>query len=214
MCPWASASPTLSGQYSLVTTIPYDIIPGSHDVYAAFDPGEGRALAGSHSGTYTALFEPALPQITVRGIPPVVFPGDELNLTGIVMAGDGSPVDGRQVSVRVPGAAAMTAVTDADGSYQIACKIGGSPGIYSLSASVQGEGLLSGDDQGVGMVLVMPFDRAGMAVVVIAVMLVVSLGVLKVTGAGRRARRRTVSYHGQASPVHDVQEPEKRSGCD
>jgi hypothetical protein len=200
----------LSGQYSLVTIIPYDIIPGSHDVYAAFDPGDGRALAGSHSRTYNALFEPALPQITVRGIPPVVFPGDELDLTGIVMAGDGSPVDGRLVSVRVPGAAAMTAVTDANGSYQIACKTGGIPGIYSLSVSVQGEGLMSGDGQGAGMVLVMPFGRAVMAVIFIAVMLVVSLGVLKVTGAGRRARRMNVSYHGQASPVHDVQEPEKR----
>ncbi len=197
-----------SGQYSLVATIPYDIVPGSHDIYAAFDPGEGRALTGSHSGTYPALFEPAVPQITVRGIPPVAFPGDELSLTGVVMSGNGSPVGGRQVSVRVPGTDAITAVTDAYGNYQIAGKISGSPGVYSLSASVQDGGLLSGDEQVAGTVLVMPFDRAGMAVIAIAVTLLVGPGLLKVAGKGRRGRRRAMPSSRTEAPLTHVPEPE------
>jgi hypothetical protein len=195
------------GQYSLATTIPYDIAPGSHDIYAVFDPGEGRALTGSHSGANTALFEPAVPQMTVNGVPFIAFPGDEFSLTGVVLASDGSPIGGKQVSIRAPGAD-TAAVTDAGGSYRVVCKAGNSPGVYTLSASVQGDGLLSGDEQEAGTVVVMPFDRAGMAIIIIAALFVVSLGALKVTG--RRGQRRSISSSGTEMPLPQVPQPEKR----
>ncbi len=176
------------GRFSITAPVPCDITPGDHSVYASFDPGNDRALTGSRSDAFNARFDPVTPQAIVHGVPLLAFPGDELNITGVLMTDDGRPLDGRQVNVNVPGAAG-TVVTDAGGHFQVALKVAGSPGISPVTVSVPGDGLLSGLDYQSGTMLVMPFDKTGSALAVLVLLLVAGLVVVKVTGTGRQKKQ-------------------------
>lgn len=173
-----------SGRFSITAPVPYNITPGDHGVYASFDPGNDRALTGSRSDVFKVRFDPVTPLVVVHGVPLLAFPGDELNVTGILMTADGRPVEGRPVNVAVTGAAG-TVATDAGGNFQIALKVAGSPGISSVTVSLPGDGLLSGPDYQGGTMLVMPFDKTGSAVAVMVIMLALGLVVAKAAGARR-----------------------------
>lgn len=178
--PIGTAGTDGSGRFSLRAPIPYNITPGSHSVYASFSPDGGRALAGSQSVAFDTRFEPAVVQTIIRGIPLIAFPGDDLNLTGVLMTGDSQPLGGKHITVLVPGAEeAMT--TGPDGSYQLSRKIAG-PGIYQLTVCVPGEGLLPPADLGTGIMLVMPFDRTGTVLAVMVVMLAAGMAVARKNG--------------------------------
>jgi hypothetical protein len=196
-----------SGSYRLVAPVPYDITPGDHDLHATFDPGTGMALAGSRSAAFMTAFEPAAPRATVRGLPLLAFPGDELNLTGVLMTDDGRPLDGRQINVDAGGSAVIV-TTDAGGSYQMTWKVPGGPGVYSLTVSILGDGLLSGLDYPAGLVLVMPFDRTGTALAVLVLLVAAGLAIVKMTGTGRR--RKQLSLTG---PSPAVPQPDRRSAA-
>jgi hypothetical protein len=177
-----------SGSYSLVASVPYNLTPGVHDLHATYDPGNGLALAGSSSTAFMADFEPVSPRATAHGLPLLAFPGDEINITGVLMTDDGRPLDGRQIGVDAGGSAVIL-VTDAGGSYQLSWKVSGSPGAYPLMISVPGSGLLAETDYRAGLVLVMPFDRSGTAIVVIVLLLAAGLFVVKKTGTSRRRKQ-------------------------
>jgi hypothetical protein len=175
------------GLYSIDTAVPFDMSPGQHEVRASFDPGEGRALAGSSSQVHVARFEPAVPRVTVSGLPSVAFPGDELDLQGTVLTIDGTPLDGRQVSLVISGNTAGAATTDARGGYRLTRRIEGGPGVYRISVGLQGEGLLMGADRHAGTLLIMPMDRAATVAAAIAAVLAAGLAYLAAM-RGKRAR--------------------------
>ncbi len=190
------------GRYSLVAPVPYDITPGDHDLHAIFDPGNGMALAGSRSAEFMTEFEPATPRATVRGLPLLVFPGDELNLTGVLMTDDGRPIEGRPITVNVPGDA-RAVTTDAGGSYQLSWKVACSPGAYPLTISIPGSGLLSGTDYRAGVMLVMPLDKTGTALAVIVLLLASGLVVVKASGPARRRKQLSRPVPSPVIPVPD-----------
>lgn len=187
------------GRFSITAPVPYNITPGDHGVYASFDPGNDRALTGSRSDVFTARFDPITPLVVVHGVPLLAFPGDELNVTGILMADDGRPLAGRQANVAIPGAAG-TVVTDAGGSFQIALKVAGSPGISSVTVSVPGDGLLSSPEYQGGAMLVLPFDKTGSALAVLVLLLAAGLVVVKAAGARRPEKQPSLPVPSPAVP--------------
>lgn len=200
------------GQYRLTAAIPYSIAPGSHDICASFDPGAGRALTAVRSVAYPALFESVVPVMTLAGVPLIAFPGDAVNLTGTIRAGDGSPAGGVTARISIPGTEAATAVTDPDGSYRMAAGIGSVPGIYPLSVRADGAGLLSGDGQFAGLVIVMPLDRRGTLMVAVIVLLIaiVLLVVLRLAGAGRKGRQKPAALPRPDISLAAVPDADKR----
>lgn len=174
-----------NGSYGLETLIPYNITAGTHAVRASFDSGTGKALAGSNSGAFNVLFEPVTPMITATGVPLLAFPGDVLNISGIVMTADGRPLGNRQLDISFSGQPAGTVTTDAGGSYQLSHNLTNGAGLAALSISVAGDDLLSGKGYRAGSILVMPFDKSGMAVIAIIVMLIIGLVSLLAAGARR-----------------------------
>jgi hypothetical protein len=129
----------------------------------------------------------------------LAFPGDELNVTGILMADDGRPLEGIQANVAIPGAAG-TVVTDAGGSFQIALKVARSPGISSVTVSIPGDGLLLSPDYQGGTMLVMPFDKTGSALAVLVLLLAAGLVVVKAAGARRPKKQPSLPVPSPAVP--------------
>ncbi len=162
-----------AGKFSLVSAIPFNVTPGDQDVYASFDPGPGRTLSASRSVAYTARFEPVVPEISLNGAPLLVYPGDELELDG-VMTANGRPVGDSPICVSA-GAWKATVTTDAGGYFQLACPIPGGPGIYGLSVGVPDGGLLSGTGEGATIFLVLPFGRTILAIAAIIILLIAGL---------------------------------------
>jgi hypothetical protein len=187
------------GRFSITAPVPYDITPGDHGVYASFDPGNGRALTGSRSDVFNARFDPVTPLVVVHGVPLLAFPGDELNVTGILLADDGRPLEGRQASIAIPGAAG-TVVTDAGGSFQITLKVAGSPGISSVTVGLPGDGLLSSPDYQGGTMWVMPFDKTGSALAVLLILLAAGMVVVKAAGARRPEKHPSLPVPSPAVP--------------
>lgn len=184
------------GRFRLDARVPYDIAPGVRGVYASFDPGEGRALARSQSEAFDVRFEPAPMRANLRGVPLVAFPGDGLELAGVLMTGDGQPVGGRQVAVGAPGAATV-ATTDASGNFNLSLEVAG-PGFYLLTITSPGGGLLSALDSRAGIMLVMPFDRTGTALAFILLLPAAGAAFIIMTrrrasGRGKPLPRPTVS---------------------
>jgi hypothetical protein len=81
-------------------------------------------------------------------------------------------------------------MTDAGGSFRLSGKVTVSPGIYSLTVGTPADGLLSPVDDRAGIVLVMPFDKTGTALAVVALLLATGLVVAKVTGRKTGHRRK------------------------
>jgi hypothetical protein len=111
----------------------------------------------------------------------------------------GRPLAGRPVTIGAPGAAG-TVITDAGGSYRLSGKVTESPGIYSLTADLPGDGLLSRMEYRAGTVLVMPFDKTGTALALLALMLAAGLVVVKATGR-KEGHRRKQPLRPVTSPV-------------
>ncbi|OPY26720.1 MAG: hypothetical protein A4E28_02346 [Methanocella sp. PtaU1.Bin125] len=175
-----------AGRYSIRLSVPYDLSPGYHRVYAKYGPGDGMALIGSSSGQYDVEFRSVRPDIETSGLPLLVFQGDTLNYT-LRLTASGQPVSGRMLTASFSGAAIGNGMTDANGSVNIAYYIGGIAGLKTLSVSSEASGLLEAAAAD-ALVPVMPLGLPASLAVVFILLLVAGLAFAVLTRADRRAR--------------------------
>ena len=131
------------GAYAGSFAIPYDIAPGSHSFYAVFRPSAGGSLFASTAGPVFVNISDSGHMLIVSGMPPLLFRGEPLNLTGSMMTGKGVPVGGENLSISLDGHPYMTVTTDSAGDFEMnASTDNAGPGIYTLTISDAGSGIV------------------------------------------------------------------------
>jgi hypothetical protein len=177
-----------NGTYGIALTVPYDLPRGNYSLYAAYRPGEGRALAGAEGPVYPAVLEPGAPAISIRGSPALIFPGDRLAVDGLLTV-DGVPLSDRAVNLTMSGEVLATAVTDAYGRFRLSSEAALSPGVYTLSVRSAEDRLIAASEQATWPFVAMPFDLRA-SLIIGALILTGILAVAKIRGVDRIIFRR------------------------
>lgn len=84
-----------NGVFNGSFNIPYDISPGNYGLYAAFNPLPGSSLGASSAGPVFINLTDSGSKIVVEGMPPLLFRGESLNVTGTLTTGNGMPIAGK-----------------------------------------------------------------------------------------------------------------------
>ncbi|MGE5403251.1 MAG: hypothetical protein ACM3NG_00175 [Candidatus Doudnabacteria bacterium] len=148
-----------SGSFAASTQIPYNITPGTHGVFVAYEPAEGMVLKGSLSETVPTVFEATSPRLTAGCNRLISFTDDYVKISGAVIGADGKPLAGCPVSIRISGESLGNVTTDASGKYEFADRVYPRLGLFKLTADVAGNELLTNTEVSAGSIFFVPAGR-------------------------------------------------------
>lgn len=113
------------GDFNRLLPIPYNMSQGTHMLYAAFDPGPGRALAATNSTPVLVIFQAGAPRLSMNGVPMVAFRNDTICLNGTLLTDNGMPIAGKALEVSIFDGPRMMVVTGASGNFSLAYNVTG-----------------------------------------------------------------------------------------
>ncbi|MCD1294887.1 hypothetical protein CUJ83_07735 [Methanocella sp. CWC-04] len=182
------------GRYVVQASIPYNILPGTQQIYSEFSPGPNTAVHGSKSDVCEAIFKVSDPAVMFDGMPLVLFPEDTLTVNGTLQNYDGKAIPGKPLNVSFSGIVIGTTVTDGEGKFNVSYAVSGGDisGIGRVEVFLDDDGgLLSGGVYNGGFLLVMPVGKAQAAILFIIVLAVVIAAAAWFGGLRRHMRDRS-----------------------
>lgn len=113
------------GSFSGMLPVPCDVSPGTHTLYAAFNPGQGRAIAATNSTPLSTIFHAGEPRLSMDGVPMLAFRGDAIRLNGTLLTDDGMPIAGKALAVSIFDGPCLAVVTGSNGGFNLSCNVTG-----------------------------------------------------------------------------------------
>jgi hypothetical protein len=175
---WYNARTGPDGTYSAGLFIPYNAKPGSHKIYASYDPGSGKSLRSSSSDSINVTFLDTGEVMKLSGLPLILFKGDSLNMSGSLYTGEGKPIKGWEVTASLSNTTIDKVRTDARGLFNLLYTVSGneSMGMSAISVSDASSGSPSPAVYS-AQVLIVPYDKLlliAILVLVVALILIIA----------------------------------------
>ncbi len=168
---------TVNGAYDVVIWIPDNASVGAHELYASFDPGDGRALRASTSDRSQVTFEEKVMAISVDSMPIVLFKNDTLIVNGTLSTGSGNPIGGKTVGVNVSNTLAGLVKTDQQGRFNATYVVLGTEPlgyipvfVNDLDANGQPSATLYS-----GQVLIVPFEKTNAVGIPLVILVIIGV---------------------------------------
>ena len=166
-----------NGDYNASIHVPYILTPGSHDLYAAIVSSPNGSLGASSAGPVSINLTDSGKKIVVKGMSPLLFKGEPVNVTGTLTTGNGMPIPEKSLNFSLNGLVNTVIETGERGDFNVQniSTDNATPGLYTLMVS-------DGNSTAVlysGSALLSPFGRmATYGVIILLILLVLIIAVL------------------------------------
>lgn len=183
----ATSTTSYDGRYSTIATVPQDLQPGDYCIYSIYTPASS-SLTNSASDKVSATFNKTTPLLFVNSMPAVLFAGDTLDINGTIKTINSQPVPDKELIVTTQQGQLGRVISEKNGSYVLSHRVGYNDtlAVYEVSVAAESGGLLSGSNVKAGKVVVVPYDRAPILLLIVLCGLVAIIGVARATGYDRK----------------------------
>jgi hypothetical protein len=173
-----------NGIFNGLLNIPYNIAADNYSLYAAYEPSPGGSLNASSVGPINIDLIDSGRKVVVQGMTPLLFMGEDLNVTGTITTGRGMPIAGYSLNSSLNGVGVAIVNTTGRGDFNIPAILTGNdaPGFYSLTISDANTSAIIYS----GSVLLIPVNLYTAAGIIAIILAILAVGTAWIFTARRR----------------------------